>query len=170
MYIAGIFNRSSVLANTLGRFYSMLKERGTVISDYMPIIILMVLGQLFFVCFMVPGLTVFQLIASHFIANMWFGFILLALPMIFMLFILSYIVKKEIKDWALKKFENDHMYRLLERNSEKYSKLTSIISWSFFMPLGKKIYIMTVLRITDKISAWEFYLPAVIFMPLHAAI
>jgi len=59
---------------------------------------------------------------------------------------------------------------LIEKHSEKRSKLTSLAVWLSFMPLGKKIYVLTVLNIKNKFSNLELYLPAVLSVPLQAAI
>lgn len=170
MYYCSIFDPNGALFKALGHAYNMLKQQGAQLKVYMPIIILMVLAHIFFVCFMIPGLTLFQLIAMHFISKAWLGYTLLAVPMLLVVILLTQIVKNEVKDWAVNKFENEHICRLIEKHAEKRSKLTSLMIWLSFMPLGKKIYIMTVLNIKNKITNQELYLPAILSIPLQAAI
>lgn len=131
-------------------------------------ITLFIFANLLFISFSVPGLTLFNIIMSHLIGNLWLSVIQISIPSLLLALLMHFVIKKKIYEWAKKKFEKeDPLYNKINKKlSERPIFYTNQI-WISFIPINKKIYWLS---LNENINFSVYFLPAIPFVAVHSSI
>jgi uncharacterized membrane protein YdjX (TVP38/TMEM64 family) len=120
--------------------------------------------QILQMVFLVPGVTLLNIVTSHCIKDFQTAFLVIFGFTIVAIFAQHFIIRTFLSRKLQSRFNRDRHFRNLRRKIKNWGWLSSGLAWFLFIPYNIKIYTLTVLGL----KFHKFFLPAIPFVAFHS--
>jgi len=161
MIMWGMIFETSKIGETISYLSDLIDNAVNSDNIFLSCVVYLV-AQLLFHLLWVPGLTFFNALIGYYMHNTWLAFLAVYIPSVISCFITYFVARYIFRNWCLKSFLKQRVFRAFFKESAKTPWKTSALVRCMFIPVATKNYLMPLLNINFvqyAIPAALFYIP-----------